>query len=173
VRRFRHELRYSVGTTQKQLFHYFTKRDERTSPCYIVPGRTQQKTPSLTNTSVVGHWLVFAETCLPNRSIAMAVHVTSRFLQFLYCCVLGYCGDYLATAISLDSQFLLWANMPQYSHFSVFVSSYYTTLHVSAYNWPSSGVLTFWIKGTCCSLVELFCFSFWCKMILKYFFKFF
>jgi hypothetical protein len=47
-------------------------------------------------------------TCLPSRSIAMAVRVTYRDTS-----VIVVCWHYLATADSLLTQFLLWASTPQ------------------------------------------------------------
>jgi hypothetical protein len=54
---------------------------------------------------------VSAETCLFNSSLATAVGVTSRMVTIPSTVAWGH---YLATAVSLSPQFLLWANTTQY-----------------------------------------------------------
>jgi hypothetical protein len=81
-------------------------------PFYNLSARTAQKTVLL-----LLRVFASAETCLLSCSIAKAVHVIS----FHHNSSIVECGYYLATAVFLALQFLLWANTPQYHTSKEFV----------------------------------------------------
>jgi hypothetical protein len=80
-------------------------------PSLYSPGAGPTENTPLNYTYIVGRWLV-AEPYLTNFCIATALQIT---FQFFYCWVRVCCGNYLATAVSLAPQFLLWENMQQHS----------------------------------------------------------
>jgi hypothetical protein len=84
-----------------------THLNDLLSNLYNPPGTDRTQSTAL----LLFHVFLSAEICWLNCSITTAISVTSRFVRIRS---LVACGRYLATAVSLVPQFLLWTIRPQY-----------------------------------------------------------